>query len=75
MGSDFTGKYSTREMIRSLAQVYLGAGAVTAVRTLGGRERMRLMKADTCQSLSSEFHWPFTNMPERRIPCLAIQKI
>src|SRR5260370_27725214 len=51
------------------------AGLSTASFTVGGSESMRLMYAATAHRSWSFAQTPLANMPERRIPCLAAQKI
>src|ERR1700694_6115107 len=55
--------------------LYFGAGLASSSGTRGGSDFMRLIYAATVHSFWSESHLPLANMPERRMPCLAAQKI
>src|SRR6516164_8941045 len=49
--------------------------SASAALTPGGRDLILLMNAAAFQSFSSESHNPFANIPDRRTPCFATQKI
>src|SRR5215469_8414703 len=49
--------------------------SASAALTPGGRDLILLMNAAAFQSFSSESHSPFANIPDRRTPCFATQKI
>src|ERR1043166_7125472 len=80
IGRDSTPRHSgaaPEQILTASITNYFGASflGANAACTDGGSSRMRLIYAAIVHNSLSLFHFPLANIPVRRSPCFAIQKI